>query len=274
MIGRISKVIGMELNYSLTCLQYQVKHAGEPGHKLLVNGSPKTGTTWMVKMLRSLPKYHDLGNFQRDIERYRTAPSHCVIHGHEPFSQELWEILQEASVQVLLMIRDPRDQAVSRVYHIRRDVGHEWHERLTALTDDEALALCLEGRPGLPSIAEMVKLTSSWLDVQGATCTVKYEQLLERPRAEMQRVLRVLDIGVDDSLLDAIIQRNTFERLSVGRKIWANGRRPGSEDTNSHFRKGISGDWQNHFKPVHTALVKNMIGDVLIKWGYERDLNW
>lgn len=40
------------------------------------------------------------------------------------------------------------------------------------------------------------------------------------------------------------------------------------------FRKGIVGDWKNFFKPYHVFIVKQYVGDILIKEGYEKDRNW
>jgi hypothetical protein len=70
------------------------------------------------------------------------------------------------------------------------------------------------------------------------------------------------------------VSRNRFERLTVGRKFWQRARKQGEADPNSHFRKGIEGDWKNHLKPDHIARLKEVAGDKLIELGYEKDFNW
>jgi len=64
-----------------------------------------------------------------------------------------------------------------------------------------------------------------------------------------------------------IIQLSSFTRKSKGRK-------PGDEDLKSHYRKGISGDWKNHFTNDHKEYFKRNYNDLLRKLGYESDFNW
>lgn len=57
-------------------------------------------------------------------------------------------------------------------------------------------------------------------------------------------------------------------------KFLAAGRSHGQEDTTSHYRKGISGDWANHFTKQHGDLFLKEYGDILIHLGYEKDDSW
>jgi hypothetical protein len=40
------------------------------------------------------------------------------------------------------------------------------------------------------------------------------------------------------------------------------------------FRKGRTGDWQNHFTEAHKNAFKAVAGDALIELGYEGDVGW
>jgi hypothetical protein len=40
------------------------------------------------------------------------------------------------------------------------------------------------------------------------------------------------------------------------------------------FRKGISGEWRQHFKEEHKILFKDCTGDLLVRLGYEVDNSW
>ncbi len=48
----------------------------------------------------------------------------------------------------------------------------------------------------------------------------------------------------------------------------AGGRSPGQENIQHHFRKGIPGDWNNHFSVRHTREFNHRYGDLLEKLGY------
>lgn len=58
-----------------------------------------------------------------------------------------------------------------------------------------------------------------------------------------------------------------FEKLSGGRA-------QGQENVNQHYRKGVAGDWKNHFTPKVTEKFKQRYNRVLVATGYENDDKW
>jgi lipopolysaccharide transport system ATP-binding protein len=110
------------------------------------------------------------------------------------------------------------------------------------------------------------QIQRSWL--AAGEPLVRYEDLLAHPLEELHRALVALGgQNVSEADLQAAIEANRFEKLSGGRPN-------GVEDPASHYRKGVAGDWKNHFTPRVTARFKERFGDLLIATGYERDLNW
>jgi hypothetical protein len=67
-------------------------------------------------------------------------------------------------------------------------------------------------------------------------------------------------------LREAVIA-SRFERMTQGRAR-------GTEDIGAHERKGVAGDWQNHFTKRVKHAFKNRYGALLVATGYERDLDW
>jgi len=59
----------------------------------------------------------------------------------------------------------------------------------------------------------------------------------------------------------------SFEKLSRGRER-------GQEDPSSFYRKGVAGDWKNHFSKEDRRVFKEEAGELLIRLGYEDDLDW
>jgi hypothetical protein len=104
---------------------------------------------------------------------------------------------------------------------------------------------------------------------------MRYEELLGNSTPNFAKVLRFIGVAQNvDSLAEVIVERNRFERLSMGKRVWQNGRKPGQENATSHFRKGITGDWKNYMKPEHIARFKEVAGQQLIELGYEQDMDW
>jgi hypothetical protein len=67
-------------------------------------------------------------------------------------------------------------------------------------------------------------------------------------------------------MVKMIVERWTFERLT--------GRKKGQEDRGNHLRKGIPGDWKNHFTADHVTAFKQKYNDLILKLGYETSPDW
>jgi hypothetical protein len=58
-----------------------------------------------------------------------------------------------------------------------------------------------------------------------------------------------------------LIEEKSFKNISGGRE-------KGHEDSNSHFRKGVSGDWKTHFSQTHIKLFENSFPGLLERLNY------
>ena len=98
-------------------------------------------------------------------------------------------------------------------------------------------------------------------------CTLRYEDLLARPFDEMQKLWNFLGIQADQSLEKVIVG----EMSSNPDEEWQTER---NEDIASFLPKGQAGNWQRLFTARDKAIFKEVAGEMLIKWNYEKDLNW
>ena len=96
---------------------------------------------------------------------------------------------------------------------------------------------------------------------------VRYEDLLENTEEETGRLLEFLGVDAGKESVRRCIEAASFEKMSGGRK-------PGEEDPDSFYRKGIAGDWKNVFTGRDRQVFKEAAGDLLIKLGYEKDNDW
>ena len=69
------------------------------------------------------------------------------------------------------------------------------------------------------------------------------------------------------SMIAEITEALSFKKLAGGRK-------KGQENTQSHYRKGVHGDWRNHFNEAHLAYFRANYNDLVVKLGYEAHLDW
>ena len=97
--------------------------------------------------------------------------------------------------------------------------------------------------------------------------SLRYEDLLARPFAGMQKLWNFLGVQVDPTLEKAILD----EMSSNPDEEWQTKR---NEDIASFLPKGHAGNWQRLFTARDKSLFKEVAGEMLIKWSYENDLNW
>lgn len=72
---------------------------------------------------------------------------------------------------------------------------------------------------------------------------------------------------ISETRLIEIVEENSFAKKAKGRK-------KGQENIKSHYRKGVSRDWENHLKPGHILFFKDNYNDLLLKLDYESNPNW
>jgi len=168
------------------------------------------------------------------------------------------------------IVRDPRDIIVSGYFsHLHsHPVKNRWgteylieHRRwLESVSKNQGLLEEIKRGYALNPI-------SRWNYNNPDILEVKFEILTLNPGQYFGNILDHLDIKIQRDHLDSIIELFSFKRLSGGRS-------QGEENVKSHFRKGIPGDWKNHFNKDHIDLFKEKWGDLLIKLKYEADDNW
>jgi hypothetical protein len=80
-------------------------------------------------------------------------------------------------------------------------------------------------------------------------------------------VLEWLGVAADGATVKHLVDTHTFEQLSGGRTR-------GQEDPTAEWRKGVSGDWKNHFTNEDKQQFKSIAGELLVELGYEQGTDW
>jgi len=97
--------------------------------------------------------------------------------------------------------------------------------------------------------------------------SLRYEDLLTHPFDEMQKLWQFLGVQTDQSLAKTIAD----EMSSNPDEEWQAKR---NEDIASFLPKGQAGNWQKLFTARDKSLFKEVAGEMLVRWKYEKDLNW
>ena len=87
----------------------------------------------------------------------------------------------------------------------------------------------------------------------GAHFPIRYESLLQDAEGEMARLFEWFGCDADSQTVAEVVGRNAFAVASGGRQ-------PGEADPKAFLRKGIAGDWKNHFDEECNQLYCDVAG--------------
>ena len=249
-----------------------------PHRLVFIAGLPKSGTTWLENLIGAIPGYRRLvcyylnnSLFEHKLESavFEVLPSrgNFFTKTHVEASIEGVSALRRFGVPTVIMVRDLRDQCVSRFYHVLNDPTHRHHKLYSQNERSYAFSHCVK-----ITIDEYLIWVDDWLKAaeidNDRFLVVRYEDMYSNPKKEFNRVLTHFDIKLSDEAVDSIL--NAISKSSLeGRNI--------EERLNTHkntLRKGGSGDWKNHLSAEDIESFKLKANHQLIKLGYESDADW
>lgn len=154
----------------------------------------------------------------------------------------------------IFIFRDGRDIAISGWYHLKRQHGEDKGEALS----NYAKRIARVWRNDYEKVLEFAK------SHEQDCAFVRYEDLHQNPTPELARLFEFLGLDAEPATIERCIEACRFSKL-------AGGRERGEENTKSHFRKGIVGDWHNHFDHAAWETFDTEAGELLARMGYQRE---
>ncbi len=175
--------------------------------------------------------------------------------------------IRRSPYRSFVVIRDLRDTLISLYFSTKH--SHELIvDRLTQIRDFLTNSSEEDGLIYLLSeqiCKHSARIQASWLGAPDVLL-LRYESILGNEYTFFEQLTEYCQIDVSRERLQDTVRSNMFPV--------ATGRKRGDEDVNVHLRKGIVGDWRNHFTERVKTQFKKQYGKLLIDAGYEKDLSW
>ena len=209
----------------------------------------------------------------------------------------LRDLKYQKNSRVIYFLRDPRDWLVSRYLFFRslftnkKDgiLNARWMELFSNETDDKypVIKALIDGEfPNVsknlcyfyPSVRELLEDRIAYRD-EPNIFFVDYERSRLQPveqYAEFAKWLSGSDAlpeSISQEDLEKAAEMGTFEYQTKG-KVAEGAENAPVQNVGGWIRKGIVGDWQNHFTPQIKDYFKDQVGDLLIEAGYVKDRDW
>ncbi|MGC8763881.1 MAG: sulfotransferase domain-containing protein [Acidobacteriota bacterium] len=241
------------------------------GPRVLVTSLPKSGTHLVIQplyragmALRPILEQWALGEEERRslLASVRRGEA---LYGHIPYEPERAALLAAGGVRVVVLLRDPRDVAVSMAHYIfergeAHRLGPYFRERLPDF--ESRLEACILGVPaedagvpaGLPDLGSRFRAFHRWSEEGAFLC--RYEELTRSGG------------GGEEARREALGRLFAFLGLPGAGKTFEGALRSLDETHGATFRKGGSGGWKNHFTPRHREALQRVFPEGLQRYGY------
>lgn len=267
-------------------------------YPIFLNSIPKSGTHLLAKALMGLPNVSHSGshlerkkiaefvdpgvdfpvegredmhipNDMPAIERLlQTIGPGQFITAHMVFNYPMRKVLRDLNYKKLLLLRDPRDVVLSWANYIVKEQAHLLYPFFSQTDLDFRIISGIRGVSGditgtrrQEPIAELLTRYVRWKN-EDDTFLVKFEDLIgekgggsrEMQKKVIEGIAAYFEIECPESIIDQVC-----DSLFGGTYT---------------FNKGLIGAWRDRFTETHKAVFKEETGDLLIKLGYESDMNW
>jgi hypothetical protein len=262
--------------------------------RVLCNSYNKAGTHLLLGALKAMPHlrhfgrgayWHYLGRTTRLPERRRTpeaaaaALDRCmhaeIYRGHLAAHPLIEEVLVRRNIKHVFIYRDPRDTLVSLFHWWKREPHNAYwpYRYFHGLgTDEERMSFLIEGWPaeqphdGFPGSVDFPDIGTRFSEflpwIESDRCVaVKFEDLTDpgNARAAYGDVARHVFPHLEHRQMDVMVDRMI----------------EGTDPTHSKtFRKGSSGEWRTAMTADQIDRCKQRAGELLIRLGYETNLDW
>jgi len=226
-------------------------------------GYPRSGSTWLNRLLSDLLcaplqpapgmaiDYFGPPNKRRDDIVIRK------IHwSKEEFdSGEHYNGTQGNDVRVIFIQRDPRDVAVSAMYYRRVQPN-----LISVIKTIEV------GRGIMPPEEFRIYHNAGWYEhfvkewLGNANFHLRYEDLHRNIDVLRNAIMALTDDGISYDEINAALDRQSFSKHVANYK--------------HAMRKGIVGDWKNHFTKESGELMDDLLGEFMLDHGYIHSRGW
>lgn len=221
------------------------------------------------------------------MERDAAREGKTIVGDKSPSSTIHAEVVRDAhalypDAKIIYIVRDGRDVLISERFR-------NFVEESKFLTPEDKRIISdlkvdsapfSDGRRSIFTETFIRNIAQRWaddlheIDAEGAKLygenyiSLRYEDLLSQSFDELTRLWKFLNAKKINQSLEKKIHT---EMSTNPDEEWQAKR---NEDIASFLPKGQAGNWQRLFTLRDKALFKQIAGERLIKWKYEKDLNW
>lgn len=228
------------------------------GMYVLCVGLHRSGSTWQYQVAADLIERHHGGRRLGFVGSPLPAgDGWAVLKWHDP-APEYARLLSDGRARAIYCYRDLRDVA----YSLMHKVGESFDEMIAA----RRLETCLAA--------------DAFWSAQPNTLVQRYEDVVRSPGTAIEQIAATLGVELDiTEVLDLKARYSIEANAARAAQVAANPANVLEYDPSTllhwnHIRQGEVGGWRHDASPEQRRMLANLVGDWLIRRGYEPDASW
>ncbi|KAM8927928.1 sulfotransferase 2B1-like [Pelodytes ibericus] len=228
---------------------------------------PKSGTNWMIEIL-NLIKHKGDANLSNLVPIYYRSPWYEIIPAKEQIEvlthpriisshlphQLFAKSFFTSKAKIIYTMRNPKDICVSGFHFAKIMSIFKSPENF-----QEQLEVFLHGTAAYGPWFDHIK---GWMQMKDDSrfFFITYEELLQDLRGCVVRICKFLEQELDNEAIDSVVKHATFKTMKDNKMSNWSMMTSGLLDHSkgSFLRKGISGDWKNHFTVAQSEYFDNI----------------
>lgn len=232
----------------------------------------RSGSTWVRFLIGNLVYKDDpvtFLNVESRIPDIYIFPDRVLRGQHRPRILKSHESFDPRYTQIIYVVRDPRDVAVSLYHYDLKRGGIKEGYPL-----DDFVQLFVAGSPRVISWGTWAEHVTSWLSTRGGRDSfllLRYEDLQADLKQELARVAAWLKIDGGDEGLTRAVELSSMDRMkkleTEQSREWVETKSTRQDKT--FVRSGRTGEWRSVLSEASVTAIETAFGPVMQSLGYE-----
>jgi hypothetical protein len=239
----------------------------------------KTASQWFVRFWTDplFGEHYNLKHFWpednfiaqgSDLKKLNNIPWGRIISPLYIKRSDFVNMKKSPSYRAFFVARDPRDFVISQYFS--RKYSHPLTDPVITKSREHLNSIPVE-----EGILELIndmglyfETLEGWMNFRDEAVRIfLFEDLFgDRQLSTFKELMEHCRINMSEDILSSLLKKHSFKSIT--------GRDQGDESQKNHYRKGVPGDWKNHFTAEHKNAFKDRFGSILINLGYETDSDW
>ena len=231
---------------------------------------PKSGNTWTRFLIANLLFPQEpitFANIEDKVPDIYQSNERKLLHVSRPRVLKSHEYFDPRYQQIIYIVRDPRDIAISLYHHnIKFGVFNENYS-----VEQFIVEQFIKGNTN--NFGPWGENVGSWLGAKKDNSNfllLRYEDMLSDPKTELKKIAHHLRISFTDELLTKVIKQSSFEHMQLlennQSNLWELTRN--TRKDKFFVRSGQFGQWQNELSIHSIKTIESTWSQIMMQLGY------